>query len=421
MNVLVIGRGGREHSLVQKFAESDDVMTVYVAPGNEGMVEGMPVPIMERDIDGLIEFVKENGIDWTFVGPEQPLMDGIVDAFEREGLKIFGPTEAAARIEGSKAYAKQLMKEAGIPSASYEAFDDYEEAVSYLQKQPLPIVIKADGLAAGKGVVIVQTFDQGKAVLEDMLLNNGFGVAGQSVVIEEFLEGEEFSLHAFVNGSAVYPLLPAQDHKRVFDGDEGPNTGGMGAYAPVPHLSVDDIQAALQGVVQPMAEKMEQEGHPFKGVLYAGLIVTRDGVKVIEFNARFGDPETQVLLPLLETDLVTVLDHVERKQPLTLAWKDATCMGVVVAAKGYPGPYEKDIEIPALFTEDTFLIHAATKRMINRYMSDGGRVLLVGSVAKSLQEARANVYRHLDSASFRDRFHYRTDIGARALKASAFE
>lgn len=334
MNVLVIGRGGREHALAWKFAQSEKVEKVYVAPGNEGMRDvATPVDIDENDFDALVLFAKENNVELTFVGPEIPLMNGIVDRFKEEGLRVFGPNKAAAVIEGSKAFTKELMKKYDIPTAAYETFTDYEEAVQYIQKVGAPIVIKADGLAAGKGVTVAMTLEEALQAVKEMLQDVKFGAASKKVVIEEFLDGQEFSLMAFVNGTTVHPMVIAQDHKRAFDGDKGPNTGGMGAYSPVPQIPESAVQEAIQTVLHPTAKAMIEENRSFTGILYAGLILTNDGPKVIEFNARFGDPETEVVLPRLENDLVDVCNAVLDESELTLQWSEEAVIGVVLASR----------------------------------------------------------------------------------------
>lgn len=342
MNVLVIGRGGREHALAWKFAQSEKVEKVYVAPGNEGMRDvATPIDIDENDFDALILFAKENHVELTFVGTEIPLMNGIVDRFKEEGLRVFGPNKAAAVIEGSKAFTKELMKKYNIPTAAYETFTDYEEAVQYIEKVGAPIVIKADGLAAGKGVTVAMTLEEALQAAKEMLQDVKFGEASKKVVIEEFLDGQEFSLMAFVNGTTVHPMVIAQDHKRAFDGDKGPNTGGMGAYSPVPQISESAVQEAIETVLHPTAKAMIQENRSFTGILYAGLILTNDGPKVIEFNARFGDPETEVVLPRLENDLVDVCNAVLDESELTLQWSEESVIGVVLASKGYPEAYKR--------------------------------------------------------------------------------
>ncbi|PIE94545.1 phosphoribosylamine--glycine ligase [Bacillus fungorum] len=416
MNVLVIGRGGREHALAWKFAQSAKVKKVYVAPGNEGMRDvATPVDIDENDFDALVLFAKENNVELTFVGPEIPLMNGIVDRFKEEGLRVFGPNKAAAVIEGSKAFTKELMKKYNIPTAAYETFTDYEEAVKYIEKVGAPIVIKADGLAAGKGVTVAMTLDEALQAAKEMLQDVKFGEASKKVVIEEFLDGQEFSLMAFVNGTTVHPMVIAQDHKRAFDGDKGPNTGGMGAYSPVPQISESAVQEAIETVLHPTAKAMIQENRSFTGILYAGLILTNDGPKVIEFNARFGDPETEVVLPRLENDLVDVCNAILDESELTLQWSDEAVIGVVLASKGYPEAYKKGEIIKGLDAlQDVIVFHAGTVMKHGDFVTNGGRVLFVACKANSLQEAKDKVYKEISKIES-DGLFYRGDIGYRAI------
>ncbi|MDA1580082.1 phosphoribosylamine--glycine ligase [Bacillus sp. BR_7] len=416
MNVLVIGRGGREHALAWKFAQSEKVEKVYVAPGNEGMRDvATPVDIDENDFDALVLFAKENHVELTFVGPEIPLMNGIVDRFKEEGLRVFGPNKAAAVIEGSKAFTKELMKKYNIPTAAYETFTDYEEAVQYIQKVGAPIVIKADGLAAGKGVTVAMTLEEALQATKEMLQDVKFGEASKKVVIEEFLDGQEFSLMAFVNGKTVYPMVIAQDHKRAFDGDKGPNTGGMGAYSPVPQIPESAVEEAIKTVLHPTAKAMIQENRSFTGILYAGLILTNDGPKVIEFNARFGDPETEVVLPRLENDLVDVCNAILDESELTLQWSEEAVIGVVLASKGYPEAYKKGDIINGLDAlQDVIVFHAGTAMKHGDFVTNGGRVLFVACKANSLQEAKDKVYKEISKIESDDLF-YRSDIGYRAI------
>ncbi|WP_431800895.1 phosphoribosylamine--glycine ligase [Halobacillus andaensis] len=420
MKVLVIGRGGREHSLVQKFAESPQVTKVYAAPGNAGMEEDSEcVPVSETSHGELVAFAQESGVDVTFVGPENPLLDGVVDAFKEAGLLVFGPTQEAALIEGSKHYAKQVMKKYSIPTADYEAFKNAEEAKAYIQKKGAPIVVKADGLAAGKGVVVAETTDQAVEAVDEMLLDRRFGEASKEIVVEEFLQGEEFSLMAFVNGESVYPMVTARDHKRAYEGDEGPNTGGMGAFAPAHDLSEGDYEFAVENILNQTASALVKEGRSFTGILYAGLIQTSEGPKVIEFNARFGDPETQVVLPLLENDLLQViLDVLDDRDP-QLAWKDQACAGVVVASAGYPGSYKKGVPLPEWSKQPgLFVVHAGTKKADQTYVSDGGRVLLFGKTADNLETALRDVNQALTVFDASEDFFYRKDIGQSAVVSS---
>lgn len=416
MKVLVIGRGGREHAICKKVKESRQVTKVYCAPGNGGISEDAElVPISEHQFSDLISFAKENQIDLTIVGPEDPLTAGIVNEFLEAGLKIFGPKKEAAIIEGSKAFAKELMQKYNIPTASYQSFQDYEAAKAYVEKNGAPIVIKADGLAAGKGVVVAMTDQEALAALKEMMLDEKFGNASASVVIEEFLQGEEFSLMAFVNGKAVYPMVIAQDHKRAFDGDKGPNTGGMGAYSPVPHIPEQEVESAVHEILIPTAKALVEENRSFCGILYAGLILTDEGPKVIEFNARFGDPETQVVLARLQSDLVEIIiDILDEKKP-SILWGQDAAVGVVLAASGYPNQYKKGIEIPHLrdLNSDTLVFHAGTKKDNQHYVSNGGRVLLVTSKGSSLSSAIKDVYSEIEKLQS-DAFFYRKDIGEKA-------
>lgn len=415
MKVLVVGRGGREHSICRKVSESPLVTEVFAAPGNPGMEDcASLVKIDEGQHDELISFAKKEGVGLTIIGPEIPLLEGLADMFAVEGLKVFGPKKAAAIIEGSKSFAKDLMKKYGIPTAEYETFHDYAEAKAYLDKVGAPIVIKADGLAAGKGVVVAMTEQEAENALQEMLLDAKFGEASASVVIEQFLTGEEFSLMAFVNGESVIPLEIAQDHKRAYDGDEGPNTGGMGAYSPVPHIEKETVETAVQKVLIPAAKAMVEEGRSFTGILYAGLIETPEGPKVIEFNARFGDPETQVILPRLKSDLVEVmLEVLEGREP-ELEWLEEYMIGVVVAAKGYPEEYEIGAVLKGIENMSQ-VFHAGTaKKSDGEFVTNGGRVLLVAAKAATLKEAQRKAYAELEKLECPETF-YRKDIGGRAI------
>ncbi|MFC7372502.1 phosphoribosylamine--glycine ligase [Fictibacillus iocasae] len=419
MKVLVIGRGGREHALVWKFASSPSVTKVFAAPGNPGIDNiAECVDIQENDIQSLIKFVRSREIDLTFVGPEVPLLEGLADAFQVEGLKIFAPTKAAAEIEGSKSFAKQLMKTYSIPTADYETFTDFDEAWSYVQQKGAPIVLKADGLAAGKGVIVAMTLEEAKAGLEDILLNHKFQSAGSKVVIEEFLQGEEFSLMAFVHGETVYPMEIAQDHKRAFTGDKGPNTGGMGAYSPVPQIPGSAVAASVETVLNQAAKAMAAEGRPFTGILYAGLMLTADGPKVIEFNARFGDPETQVILPRLENDLAQLILDILDNKPVQLKWRSEAAVGVVLASGGYPEDYDKGVPITGL-PENEFIFHAGTKKTAGELVTDGGRILLTAALGATLSDAQKQAYQTLSKINCAGSF-YRTDIGDKATARAAF-
>ncbi|CAI3349942.1 phosphoribosylamine--glycine ligase [Enterococcus cecorum] len=418
MKLLVIGSGGREHAICRKLLEDSQVEAVFCAKGNPGMQkDGVQlVDIAEDDHPALIQFVKENQIDWTFVGPEIPLLNGIVDDFQAAGLKIFGPNQQAAMIEGSKDFAKQLMRDYHIPTAKYQTFSDFEAAKSYVLENGAPIVIKADGLAAGKGVVVAMTEQEALEALEDMLLDHKFGASSAQVVVEEFLAGEEFSLLSFVKGNEVYPMVIAQDHKRIFDGDKGPNTGGMGAYSPVPQIPESMVQTAIKEIVQKAADGMVDRKTPFTGILYAGLIATNEGPKVIEFNARFGDPETQVVLPRLKTSLAQIIDDLLNNRQPDIAWYDFATLGVVVAAPGYPADYEKNIVLPEMQnTEEQTVYYAGVTAKKEQLVSSGGRVFLVTSQGTNLADAQQKAYAYLNQYDL-SQFFYRKDIGFKALK-----
>lgn len=419
MKVLVIGSGGREHAIARQFNQSPSVEKVFVAPGNDGMREDAEIiSISATDFEALAAFAKENGVDLTFVGPEQPLAEGIVDYFTEHGLTAFGPTKAAALIEGSKSFAKELMVKYNIPTAAYGTFTDAEKAKDFIRQQGAPIVVKADGLAAGKGVIVAMTMEEALHAVEDMIGNQKFGESSSKVVIEEFLDGEEFSYMSFVHDGQIYPMVVAQDHKRAYDGDQGPNTGGMGAYSPVPQISEAVVQEAYDKVVVPTVEAMAAEGTPFTGILYAGLILTEEGPKVIEFNARFGDPETQVVLPRMESDFGEFMSALMVGQPYELKWHEEAMLGVVVAAEGYPGDVVKGNPLPdlnELRKQGLEVFHAGTKAEGDRYVGNGGRVLLVGAKANTLKEAQEKVYAGLSELKW-DNFFYRKDIGWRTFE-----
>lgn len=418
MKVLVIGRGGREHTICTKIKESKLVETIFVAPGNVGMTDvAERVSIEETEVDKLVEFALDNKVDLTVVGPEVPLLLGVVDKLEAAGLKVFGPRQKAAEIEGSKSFAKDLMKKYEVPTGKYETFSDYEQAKAYILEHGAPIVIKADGLAAGKGVTVAMTLEEALASIEEMLVGAKFGDASATVVIEEFLAGEEFSLMSFVNGDTVIPLEIAQDHKRAYDGDQGPNTGGMGAYSPVPHIDEKIVQTAIETIVKPTAQAMITEDRSFTGILYAGLIATEEGPKVIEFNARLGDPETQVVLPRMKSDLVEVLLAILEGETPVIEWHDEDMLGVVVAAKGYPESYGKGAVIKGLNTmEDVSIFHAGTSLDEDgNFTVDGGRVLLVAAKSKTIKAAQDKVYKELEKLES-DGVFYRKDIGFKAIK-----
>ena len=409
----MVGRGGREHSVIMHLEKSERVKEIYAAPGNGGIEEHATcVPIDEMDISGLVQFAKEKAIDLTIVGPENPLNAGIANAFQHEGLAIFAPTKEAAILEGSKDFAKQFMVKHEIPTADYATFTEAEAAKQYVEEKGAPIVIKADGLAEGKGVIVAETIEMALDAIDKLMIEEAFSGAGRKVVIEEFLEGHEFSLIAFVHEHNVYPMIPARDHKRAFDNDEGPNTGGMGVFAPVPDITDDIVAYTTKEVLQKAADGLMAEGRPFTGILYAGMMQTAKGPKVIEFNTRFGDPETQVVLPLLENDLLQVIVDVMAGKDPKLAWKNEACVGVVVASKGYPNMYNRGALLPKVeLTEQTFIVQAGTKKTEEGLVSNGGRVLLVGGLGKDLETARKHAYERLHIYDQTDAFFYRTDIG----------
>ncbi len=413
MQVLVIGSGGREHAVVDALSRSPQVDKIFCAPGNAGIArQAECVAIRETEVERLRDFARENDIALTVVGPEVALAAGVVDCFREAGLRIFGPTQAAARIESSKEFAKELMAKYAIPTAGFRAFTDYEAAREYVAGRPLPAVLKYDGLAAGKGVVIAASMEEADAALKDMLLDDKFG-AGK-VVVEDYLEGPEFSFMCFVSGHRVWPMVLAQDHKRAYDGDKGPNTGGMGAYSPLPFITEEDRRYALEHIMQPVADAMVAEGCPFRGVLYGGLMKTPQGIQVIEFNARFGDPETEVVLPRLKSDIVDIFCAVADGGDAQLEWHDFATLGIVLASKGYPGSYEKGAEIKGLDAVSCPVYHMGTKCDGDRIVTAGGRVLFVVGRGATLSEARAAALADVARIDCDNLFH-RTDIGHWAL------
>lgn len=417
MKVLVVGGGGRCHAIADALGRSPKVDKIYCAPGNAGTAAvAENVPLKDTDVSGLLAFARERGVDLTVVGPEAALQAGIVDAFREHGLRIFGPTAAAARIETSKEFAKELMMRHGIPTAAYRPFDDYREALDYVASRPLPAVLKYDGLAAGKGVVVAQTMQEAEEALRDMLLDDRFGRG--RVIVEDYLEGPEFSFMCFVSGSRVWPMPLAQDHKRAFDGDRGPNTGGMGAYSPVPFIGEEERRFALDNIMKKAAAALVLEGLPFTGVLYGGLMKTKEGIKVIEFNARFGDPETEVVLPRLKSDIydifAAVADGGTLEEPV---WDDRAALGIVMASKGYPGSCEKGFPIGGLDTlhdSDIIVYHMGTASADGRTVTSGGRVLIAVGRGDTLAEARLKALEGVGRVECGNLF-YRTDIGAAAL------
>ena len=417
--VLVIGSGGREHAIVYALSRSPQVEKIYCAPGNAGIAQlAECVAIKDTDVEGLLLFAKETEVDLTVVGPEAALAAGVVDAFRAEGMPIFGHTKAATQIESSKEFAKIIMQKYNVPTAAYQSFTDYEAALAYIKAGSLPTVLKYDGLAAGKGVVIATTLEEADAALQDMLCNEAFGKG--KVVIEDYLEGPEFSFMCFVNGENVYPMPLSQDHKRAYDNDEGPNTGGMGAYTPLPFVTEEDEAFAKKYVLEAVAKGMCQEGLPLTGVLYGGLMKTAQGVKVIEFNARFGDPETEVVLPLLESDAYDVFYGIATGDgQLTigdgqLAWRKEATIGVVLASKGYPGDYTKGAVIEGVEEFDGPVFHMGTKRENGVLKTNGGRVMMCIATGKDIATAREKVYAEIAKIKC-DNLFYRTDIAHWAL------
>ena len=420
MKVLVIGSGGREHALVWKISQSPMVDKIYCAPGNAGIGQiAECVAIKAEDLDGLLDFALQNEIGLTVVGPEVPLTMGIVDKFQEKGLKIFGPSGRAAEIEGSKTFAKDLMAKYGIPTAKYGAFTDAAEAKAFLAEVGLPCVVKADGLAAGKGVLICETKEEAETAVDDILVDNKFGNAGSRVVVEEFLTGQEVSMLAFSDGKTIVPMVSSQDHKRIWDGDKGLNTGGMGAYSPAPIYTPDVHEIVVPQVLEATIKAMEQEGRPFAGILYAGLMLTADGPKVLEFNARFGDPETQAVLPRLKSDLVEIFLAIidGRLSEMNIQWHEEAAVCVVMASGGYPESSDKGRVITGL--EDAaetgaIVFHAGTKETDGNIVTNGGRVLGISALGRDIAEAIANAYRGVEKITF-ENMQYRTDIGKKAF------
>ena len=413
MKVLVVGSGGREHAIVHALSKSKKVTEIYAAPGNAGISKlAMCVNIKDSEVDKIVEFSKAEKMDLVVIGPEASLALGIVDKLEEAGIKVFGPRKNAAQIECSKNFAKDLMSKYNIPTARYEVFEKYDDALNYVEVSPFPTVIKYDGLAAGKGVVIATNLDEAKAALKDMLLDDKFGHG--KVVIEEYLEGPEFSFMCFVDGNNVYPLQLAQDHKRAYDNDLGPNTGGMGAYSPLPFITEKDYNEALNKIMIPTAKAMVNENTPFRGVLYGGLMKTKRGIKVIEFNARFGDPETEVVLPRLKSDIYEAfMAIIEGKEPI-LEWDDKYTIGIVLASKGYPGEYKKGFVIKNADSDNIY--HMGTKIDDNgNLVTNGGRVLFAVANGDKLEEANKLANKLVYEIECENLYH-RTDIGAKAYK-----
>ena len=421
MKVLVVGGGGREHALCWKISQSPLVEKTYCAPGNAGISRHAEcLDIGVGDFDSLAQFVKKESVDLTVVGPEQPLCEGITDFFEKEGLLIFGPSKAAAELEGSKSFSKGLMKKYGIPTGEYFVFTDIKQALAKVAETEPPFVVKADGLAAGKGVIICHSREEGEDAVRSMMEHEAFGQAGAKVVIEEFLTGEEASFFAFTDGENVLPLEPSQDHKPIFDGDKGPNTGGMGAYTPAPVVNDELRQRIIDEVMVPTVQAMKSEGRTYKGILYAGLMIKDNDLKVLEFNCRFGDPEAQPLLMRMESDVVPILYSIAKGKVKCdpIEWKDSFCVCVVMASRGYPGSYDKGVELKRLgdFTDtsETVVFHAGTAFSGDKLVTNGGRVLGVTSLGDTIEESIRSAYKAVDFIS-EENLIYRTDIGKKAL------
>lgn len=417
MKVLVVGGGGREHTIVWKLAQSPKVTELYCAPGNGGISKlATCVSLKATDIDGIVNYSKENEMDLVVVAPDDPLAAGMVDRLNEVGIRAFGPVKAAAIIEGSKAFSKDLMKKYNIPTAGYMVFEDCTNALKYLDTCKAPIVVKADGLALGKGVIIAKTIEEAKTAVIDMMTGKVFGEAGSRVVIEEFIEGPEVSILAFTDGKAIVPMVSSQDHKRAFDHDQGPNTGGMGTFSPSPLYDQKLAEYCMKEIFVPTIEAMNKEGRSFKGVLYFGLMLTKEGPKVLEYNARFGDPETQVVLPRLKTDLLEIFEAIidERLSDVNIEWNNNAAVCVVAASGGYPGKYTTGMEINGIedaeSNEKTIVFHAGTSYKDGKFYTAGGRVLGVTAVENTMEEAIKKAYAGIEKISF-EGIHYRKDIG----------
>ncbi len=426
MNILVIGNGGREHAIVAALSKSPKVDKIYCMKGNAGIAElAELVNVNYCDLKAVGDWVDAHeDVEYTVIAPDDPLALGLADELESRGHRVFGPNKRAAAIESSKAFAKELMKKYGIPTAGYETFDDYEKALAYVRGGKFPVVLKADGLALGKGVLICETLAAAESGLKQIMLDKAFGDAGNKVVVEEFLTGKEFtpgeevSVLAFTDGKTIVPMIPSCDHKRAYDGDRGLNTGGMGTFTPCPFYTDEIANEVMEKIMLPTVTAMNAEGRPFKGVLYFGLMRTPDGMKVVEYNSRFGDPETQVVLPMLKTDLLEIFEAVtdERLSDVKIEWEEGACVCVVLASGGYPVHYEKGKEISiGDLDEGVFLYHAGTKRENGVLKTDGGRVLGVCAKGKTVAEAREKAYANVKKIHF-DGMHYRTDIGIKYVK-----
>jgi len=417
MKILVVGGGGREHAVVWKIAQSPLVEKLYCAPGNGGISSlAQCVDTKAVDIEGIVRFSKENAIDLVMVAPDDPLVAGMVDALEYEGIRAFGPRSNAAIIEGSKSFAKDLMKKYGIPTARYEVFDNSEHAIEYLRHQDYPVVVKADGLALGKGVIIAQGFDQAQEAVNSIMNDKIFGSSGNRIVIEEFLTGHEITVLAFTDGKTIVPMVSSQDHKRALDNDRGLNTGGMGTFSPSRIYTPEIAEYCMKNIYIPTIEALNKEGRPFKGILYFGLMLTKDGMKVIEYNARFGDPEAQVVIPRLKNDIVEIFDAIidEKLDSVDIQWEESAMVCVIMASGGYPQKYETGFEIAGIEDAErdsnVVVFHAGTKLENGRYYTSGGRVLGVAAMDKTLDDAIKRVYEGVRKISFKD-MHYRKDIG----------
>ena len=419
MNVLIIGSGGREHAMAWKVAQSPRLTKLYIAPGNAGTADCSENILLDvTNHADVVRFCKEKQIDLVLIGPEIPLADGLADSLSAERIRCFGPSQAAAQIEASKSFAKDFMARHHIPTARYATFDKVTDAIKYLESVNYPVVIKASGLAAGKGVILPETLDEAKAVIESILVDKAFGAAGNEVIIEERLSGQEVSLMAFTDGETIIPMLPAQDHKRLLDGDNGPNTGGMGAYAPTPIFTLDLMDEAIEFILRPAVNGLRLEGTPFVGVLYAGLMLTQNGIYALEFNCRFGDPETQAVLPLLETDLLDIADACVdgRLKDISIRWKAGAAVCVVLASRGYPEKVEigKSVKFEQL-PVNTVCFHAGTKINNGQVITAGGRAFGVTAWAESLAKSVKSAYDGVDKINF-DGMQYRTDIAGKGLR-----
>lgn len=421
MKVLVVGGGGREHALTWKLAQSSKIDKLYIAPGNPGTAQlGENIAIEDSDLEGLLYFALEKEIDLTIVGPEAPLVAGIVDLFQKNNLSIFGPDSSAARLEGSKVFSKNLMAKYNIPTAEYKVFTMTDEAISYIKQKGAPIVVKAEGLAAGKGVIVAETIEEAVQAVENIMIDEQFGQAGSRIVVEEYLSGEEATLLAFVDGETIVPMIPSQDHKPAYDGDKGPNTGGMGAYAPAPVLDQELYKQVYRDILLPTVNGLKNEGVEYKGILYCGLMIADGKARVLEYNVRFGDPETQVVLPLLETDLVEIIESVidGRLNECEIIWSDRTSVCVIMASGGYPLEYEKGIAITGINNaeklEGITVFQAGTADKDGQLVTAGGRVLGVTAVGQDYIDTIKQAYTGVDEIDFAAA-HYRKDIGGKAI------